>query len=433
MKIIIVGAGIGGLCLAQGLKKTGFEFVVYERNSDSEKWLEGYRLHINPMGSSSLHHCLPDNLWKAFLAGTADKQDGFGFLTEQMKKLVLIDENMMIGGKTEPEKGQYAISRIILRKILMSGIEDNISFGKSFNRFEQHPDGRVKVYFDDGASDIADLLVGADGANSKIRTQYLPNARRVETDAIAIGGRTLLDDESRKWISDSFKSRMNVIIPRDKFFFFNAAFDHKKKAEKEMSQIKKAALNANLNPDDFFDGDQNYILWAFIAHKKEFSSVSEGEDLRKVVLDKIDHWHSDIKRLVSAADVRSLVMLPLKKMLPIGQWKTTSVTILGDAVHNMPPLYGNGANTALFDAKLLTLKLNEVRIANKPLMSAVNEFEKIMLENGFKAVNLAVKYTDDAISENKLARFVNRSWLRLCSRFYTLKKMSFGSTWTDNT
>jgi 2-polyprenyl-6-methoxyphenol hydroxylase-like FAD-dependent oxidoreductase len=51
MRVIIIGGGIGGLCLAQGLTRAGVESVVYERDVERAERLDRYRLHINPAGS----------------------------------------------------------------------------------------------------------------------------------------------------------------------------------------------------------------------------------------------------------------------------------------------------------------------------------------------------------------------------------------------
>lgn len=61
-----------------------------------------------------------------------------------------------------------------LRQVLLTGVEDAVHFDKVFSRFEQHPDGTVTAFFEDGTSATGDLLVAADGANSRVRRQYLP-------------------------------------------------------------------------------------------------------------------------------------------------------------------------------------------------------------------------------------------------------------------
>ena len=58
----IVGGGIGGLALAQGLKKAGISVALYERDRTPTDRLQGYRVHISPKGSVALHDCLPPDV-----------------------------------------------------------------------------------------------------------------------------------------------------------------------------------------------------------------------------------------------------------------------------------------------------------------------------------------------------------------------------------
>ena len=67
LHVVIVGGGIGGLCLAQGLKRAGVSFAVYERDKSPTAREQGYRVHIDPTGSRALHECLPPALWRLFV------------------------------------------------------------------------------------------------------------------------------------------------------------------------------------------------------------------------------------------------------------------------------------------------------------------------------------------------------------------------------
>src|SRR5437660_10856020 len=127
LHIIVIGGGIGGLCLAQGLKAAGINVAVYERNS-SDAWLEGFRIHINPVGSRALHACLPLVLWEAFVAAAGRPPAGIGFLTEQMQELVIIAAAIMSQRAGNPTDAHYPVNRMALRQLLLSGLEDVISY-----------------------------------------------------------------------------------------------------------------------------------------------------------------------------------------------------------------------------------------------------------------------------------------------------------------
>jgi salicylate hydroxylase len=428
MKIIIIGAGIGGLCLAQGLKKAGIPFIIFERNADRDEWLEGYRLNINPIGSRALYQCLPQNLWDAFLAGVSDAKDGFGFLSEDLTLLLKVENHLMSGGHTEPHKIHHAIGRTLLRKILMQGVDKNIAFNKTFQRYENRADGKVIVYFEDGTTDTGDVVVGADGANSNVRLQLLPHARRVETEAVAIAGRTLLE-RNREWIPELLQSRMNVLMPLDKFFLFCAPFDHAIKSSLQRHRIETIAKHAGLDDNVFFDKQEDYILWSFVAHRKELQHTSG--DLREIVSEKIRHWQPQLQKLILAADPNTVNAINLKTMVRVKPWRSTNVTLLGDAIHNMTPLYGMGANMALHDAAVLTKRFAEVHTKQKDLITAIRQYEQVMLKRGFEAVDKALEFTTRAVSENKFQRAMARRWFTLAQKIPALKRLSFRDEWWE--
>ena len=66
MKVAVVGAGIGGLCLAQGLIRAGLEVTVYERDAELNSGGQGYRLHID--AGPALLACLPPDLYELCVA-----------------------------------------------------------------------------------------------------------------------------------------------------------------------------------------------------------------------------------------------------------------------------------------------------------------------------------------------------------------------------
>ena len=94
LHVMVVGGGIGGLCLAQGLKRAGVGVAVYERDRTSIDRLQGYRLHINPAGSRALNECLPPAVWEAFVA-TAGEPGNFAFLSENLEELAVVGEGIM--------------------------------------------------------------------------------------------------------------------------------------------------------------------------------------------------------------------------------------------------------------------------------------------------------------------------------------------------
>ena len=93
LHVLIIGGGIGGLTLAQGLKKSGVSVAVYERDRTRTDRVQGYRVHINPTGSLALHECLPPALFEAFARTCGKPSRGIRFVTERMKVLLSLDMN----------------------------------------------------------------------------------------------------------------------------------------------------------------------------------------------------------------------------------------------------------------------------------------------------------------------------------------------------
>ncbi|GAA3839008.1 FAD-dependent monooxygenase [Sphaerisporangium flaviroseum] len=433
-EVIVVGGGIGGMCLAQALHRDGVPVQVYERGADAGAWLQGYRIHVNQMGSRSLSQCLPRPLWQAFVATAGDPGPGFRFQTEQLDKLVFVDESLMNGGATAPADRHYAADRLVLRKLLLTGMEEVVRFGKVFERYETRPDGRVTAFFSDGTSATGDLLVGADGANSTVRRQYLPHARRVETDAVAIGGRLPLTPETRNRLPGHLTNGLNLILPQKGCAMFTASFTGMQHASESLEGGDLAASGLDLR--SLADELEDYVLFAFIAHRRAYpghAATLDGQGLKGLLGTMIEGWHPSLRRMVADSDPESLLLMPFKTATPVPSWPASAVTLIGDSIHNMTPAMGMGANVALRDAALLSSHLTAVHRGERSLLDAVGAYEKQMADYGFQAVRTALRLTDFMISDNAVARRAAKGWFRLCDAAGVLKRLSFGGRWTDPT
>jgi 2-polyprenyl-6-methoxyphenol hydroxylase-like FAD-dependent oxidoreductase len=164
MHVLIIGGGIGGLCLAQGLRRRGVSMAVYERDRTPDARLQGYRLSIEPPGSAALHDCLPPELWQILVATSGDQGERMGVFDEQLLQLMEEDAKP---DRADPASGSHAVSRVTFRHVLLAGLDDAVHFGKEFTRYERAGDGTVTAHFADGTSARGDMLVGADDARSR--------------------------------------------------------------------------------------------------------------------------------------------------------------------------------------------------------------------------------------------------------------------------
>ena len=114
--VIIIGGGIGGLTLAQGLKKAGISVAVYERDRTPSDRLQGYRVHVNPAGSRALHACLPSPLFDAFARTCGKRSRGMRLLTEDCDVLLSLGLADMGAASNDDISQHRSASRITLRQ-----------------------------------------------------------------------------------------------------------------------------------------------------------------------------------------------------------------------------------------------------------------------------------------------------------------------------
>jgi choline dehydrogenase-like flavoprotein len=102
--VIVIGAGTGGLCLAQGLQRAGIGVAVYERDRTRTDGLQGYRVGIDADGKRALRANLPPELYRTFLA-TCDQRPVYANqLTHQMKFLFSAGPELLKAGDQPPEE-----------------------------------------------------------------------------------------------------------------------------------------------------------------------------------------------------------------------------------------------------------------------------------------------------------------------------------------
>lgn len=422
LRVAIIGGGIGGLCLAHGLRQAGVGVAVYERTVVRDDWLQGYRIHINPSGSHALHSCLPAQLWEEFIATAGTPAAGFGFYTEHLDELLYLPNELITGGADDPTRTHHSVSRISLRQVLLHGLDDVVAFGKTFQRYEQHPDATVTAHFTDGTSASCDVLVGADGANSTVRRQYLPDARRIDTGVVAVAGKLALTEQTTSWLPERLRTSVSNVMPAREGFLFVAVWEGDRRAAAVPQLDQSTTPPGGL----LLDNTQDYLFWAYAAGRERFPAKvlanGDGAALQQAIAAAIAGWHPDLSRMVTASDPTTVAPVFVRSMAPVPAWTTTSVTLIGDAIHNMTPMAGIGANTALRDAALLRDQLAAANRGESELLSAIHDYETQMLDYGFAAVKLSLRNAQQAASGNRLARAAFKTMLRATNHLPPLKR-----------
>jgi 2-polyprenyl-6-methoxyphenol hydroxylase-like FAD-dependent oxidoreductase len=403
LKVIIVGAGTGGLCLAQGLKSSGIAVEVFERDCTPAGRLQGYRLSINAQGSRALKSCLPEALFARFVQGAANPSESVTFLDHHMSPLLGLD---LTRNRHDSGDHEWPVSRTTLRTVLLEGLDSIVQFGKTLVGFETSSGGQAVARFEDGSTAEGDVLVGADGASSRLRAQLLPDAKRVETGIVAVSGKFTLDEAARGAVPEPIMKGPTLVLgPRGCFMFANAVlYDHH---------------------------EEDYVMWGFSAHRDAFAFSAPAESVnpdeaRAKVLTAMHDWNPVLQGLVEKANPATMSIFPVKTSVPIPPWATRNVTLLGDALHNMTPFRGIGANTALRDAESLHQALLSVSRGEQALITALARYERDMIDYGFRAVCDSLKDMERFHAKSALAHGVTKAVLRVVDHVPTLKSAFLG-------
>src|SRR5262249_7465612 len=149
--------------------------------------------------------------------------------------------------------------------------------------------------------------------------------------------------------------------------------------------------------DDLLFGERaEYVMWGFSCRRNllpDFPHLAQadGDELLKATLRIADDWHASLRALIEATVPETVNTFEVKSAERIGPWNTGRVTLLGDAIHNMTPYRGMGANMALVDADALRLALLKVQRGEDELIPALHAYETEMLDRGFRAVEASLK------------------------------------------
>ncbi len=413
LNVLIIGAGAGGLCLAQGLKKDGVAVQVFERDRTPTSQLQGYRLSTNETGSRALRDCLPEALFQKLTENAARPSEAVTFLDHRLNRLLAIDLPHRDRGDIEAER---PVNRRTLRQILLEGLDGIVQFDKKFIAFSPASGGAVEAHFEDGSTAVGDVIVGADGASSHMRSLLLPEAKREDLGILGIAGKLALTGEVRNLVPAAILRGPTLILgPRGSFMFCSSV------------QYDNLATHDGAPADKALAGDrEDYVMWGVSARREKFSlpaggEAPSGQQLKWAVEELVSDWHLALRRLVQTTAASEINMFSVRTSVPVAPWKTRNVTLLGDALHNMPPFRGIGANTALWDAAVLRKALVAVDRGEEKLLPALAAYERAMIDHGFDAVRTTLKNTARFHAEGWIERTLTKGFFRVADLVQRLR------------
>ncbi|HDS0950899.1 TPA: FAD-dependent monooxygenase [Stenotrophomonas maltophilia] len=317
--IVIVGAGLGGLALARVLHVHGIASTVYEAEPSRHARSQGGMLDIHEHnGQRALQAA---GLFDAFSAiihpgGQASR------VLDRSGAVLLEEADDGSGGRPEVPRGE-------LRRVLLDSLPDGtVRWGRKLASVEALGNGRHRLQFSQGETVDADMLVGADGAWSKVRPLLTP-------------------------ATPDYSGMLYV-----ETYLFDADAQHPLAA----AAVGSGALFA-VEPGKgiLAHREPNGALHAYVALRKPLEWVEQLKAcdtaaIIRAVAGQFEGWTPALTALFTAAQTPP-VLRPIYA-LPAGQrWpRTRGVTLLGDAAHLTIPA-GEGANLALFDGAELAAAL----------------------------------------------------------------------------
>ncbi|KAI1384921.1 FAD/NAD(P)-binding domain-containing protein [Hypoxylon trugodes] len=365
-KVLIVGAGLGGLTLAQIFRKNGIPFEIFERDEHEVARTQGWSLTI---------HSILDDLLKAFPDDMPKFRESVHHLNplDLESQVVFYYHNERLGTEASPSTPMLRVNRLLLRKWLATKI--NVQYGRVAAKVERVGTEMV-VTFRNGSIVRGDIVVGADGANSIVREHVLgkPNKEVLRNVPISsITGETKLSGEV-------FARQLEVahsmaIIPVTTNDAWNNLFTGLTK----------------VHPD----GQSGDFFWVLawhdpVAQQTGRCTVNDLSREDRLELAKKMTAHIDPKfRLIIEATIADGVRdggwVPTDCHLdeiPLGR-----ATLLGDAVHLMMPYKAEGGIHAMRDALHLGELIAELEAPDDAaLYRALTTFYSEMLPRGAQAV-----------------------------------------------
>ncbi len=321
-RIAIVGAGLGGTAAAALLQRSGYDVRLYEQAPSFSRL--GAGIHLGPNVMKIMRRIGCEDALNAMGSHPDYWYSRDGITAEVMSQIPLGEFARKTYGATylTVHRGDF---HALMTQAVAPG---TIAFGRRLTAIED-TGGEVRLRFDDGTVETADIAIGADGVNSRLREHLLgaepPRytgyvAHRAVFPASLLGHKPY-DMCVKWWSGDRHMMVYYVTEQRDEYYY--------------VTGVPQAEWPAG---------------------------VSMVESSRDEMREAFAGFHPDIQHLIEVSP--SITKWPLLERDPLPLWSRGRLVLLGDACHPMKPHMAQGAAMAIEDAAMLARCLDEVGVSD---------------------------------------------------------------------
>ena len=325
-RIAMIGAGLGGITAAIMLQRAGFPVTTYEQAAEIARLGAGINLGQNVM--RVMRHL-----------GLADTMYDIGLVPERNLSREWDTGRILFDVPMREWAHRYGLPNLIMhRGDLQAVLADallpgSVQFNKHLVDLRDGP-GDVTLTFADGSTAQADLVVGADGVNSRVREVLHGVEAPIYTGVVAyraiyptslLGGRGLESDTSKWWSDERLPAK------EDRHFIIY-----------HLTRRRDEVYFVTGSPDPNWDPAVSNVP----APIEEIRACYEG-------------FHPEVMRVIDACP--QATKWPFLVRAPLESWSEGRVVLLGDACHPMKPHMGQGANMAIEDGVVLARCLDGLR------------------------------------------------------------------------
>ncbi|KAF5349663.1 hypothetical protein D9756_008963 [Leucocoprinus leucothites] len=366
LRVAIIGAGMTGLLIGQGLRKNGYNVTVYEKEAYIGERVREWTMLIH-WALPTLQKTLPDDILNDMRSAYTDP---FYAYDKEKEALPFYNGNTGEIAFQVPAIGMRRVSRTRFRRLCTRGLD--IRWSKAFKDLQMGENGPVTIIFEDGDRAEADFVIGADGTRSKVR-------------------RWLVGEEEGK-VSASEHAITNGIVS------YNDAEKARFVRTHPICALGSSSSGALFIAVQNVEDPEKPETWSFHVCRifKSKTEALEGDEaiaqMKNMSKDVCEPFRSSIEWTPSGSQCFTTQM---------NYWITTPwdnrgsrVTLAGDAAHAMLPARGQGMNHALEDVDKLVAQLVRVK-EGMPLQEALKTYEDEIFERGPRAVLTSLEDLDN--------------------------------------